>query len=64
MWRLYHLLDLLQRKPDAAAWRRYAHRCPLCSPQLVCGLAGRVCGLADSAAVMFCVAPLVLVFLI
>lgn len=64
MWRLYHLLDLLQRKLGAAAWRRFAHRCPLCSPQPVYGLAGRVCGLADSASVMFRFAPLVLVFLI
>lgn len=64
MWWFYHLLNLLQRKLGAAAWRRFAHCRPLCSPQPVCGLAGRVCGFADSAAVMFRVAPLVLVFLI
>lgn len=64
MWWFYHLLNFLQRKLGAAAWRRFVHRRPLCRPQPVCGSAGRVCGLADSAAVMFRVAPLVLVFLI
>lgn len=64
MWWFYHLLNLLQRKLGADAWWRPAHRYPLCSPQPVCGFAGCVCWLTDSAAVMFRVAPLVLVFLI